>query len=100
MSQAQITERQKPRVGKEAKEDRRRQIHKLILIVHGNRHWRDEFCKAYPEFDNKDGINLLNYATRGRADAPELLAALQAWIPKIQAEQPEWFVKQLAIDVP
>jgi len=88
------------RPGQSAKKQRREEILSYVKILHGNRHWRSEFCKDNPDFDNADGLRLLYAASRGRCDAPELLEALRVWIPKIQAEQPEWFVKQLAIDVP
>lgn len=99
MQQVDLSERH-IRPGREAKEARRTEINGYIKILIGNRQWRSEFCKAYPEFDCKDGIEVLTRATRGNCSAPELLEALRVWIPKIQAEQPEWFVKQLAIDVP
>jgi hypothetical protein len=88
------------RPGRTAKIERRKEIHSYANIMRGNRRWRDEFCKDNPAFDNADGLRLLYAASRGRADDPSLLEALRVWVPKIQAEQPEWFVKQLAIDVP
>jgi hypothetical protein len=101
MRQEVLSERyEEPRPGRASKEVRRARMFALIKVVMGNRNWRNEFYLAYPKFDNKDGINLINYATRGKSSDPDLLAALEEWIPRIQAEQPEWFVKQLAIEVP
>ena len=88
------------RPGKQARGERRAAVYALTKIVKGNRHWRAKFFEAYPEFDNAEGSLLVTYAVRGRADDPRLLEVLTEWIPQIQAEQPEWFAKQLSVDVP
>ncbi|TAF48641.1 MAG: hypothetical protein EAZ63_03570 [Runella slithyformis] len=99
MSQIDFIKRS-ARPGKQARNERRAAVYALTKIVKGNRSWRARFFESYPEFDNAEGSLILTYAVRGRADDPRLLEALTEWIPKIQAEQPDWFVKQLSVDVP
>ena len=99
MNQELFSERL-PRPGIEARTYRRGKIKMYASIVKNNRGWRAAFKKEHPNFDNGEGERLLNRATRGATDSPELYEALKVWIPKIQTEQPEWFTKQLAIDVP
>lgn len=86
--------------GKKGIEFRREQITNLVSVVKRNRNWRKEFLLEYPQFDNSEGVNLLNATTRGNASDPTLLKILEEWIPKITAEEPAWFVKKRAVDIP
>ncbi|WP_028665912.1 hypothetical protein [Runella zeae] len=105
MNQEELSERQgaierPPRAGREARTYRRQRIHSLIRTVVGNTGWRKAFLQAYPDFDTAQGAYLLSRATNGSTDDPDLLAALEEWIPRIQDEKPEWFVKQVSVEMP
>ena len=79
--------------GREAKEYRKARIMELIGKVKGNRGWRSAFVEAYPEFDTVEGARLMTTGLDGRTADPDLLAALEEWIPQVEQSQPDWFQK-------
>ncbi|NBB18811.1 hypothetical protein GVN20_05530 [Runella sp. CRIBMP] len=83
----------KIRPGRQARIFRKERIKELLSVVKGLWGWRSAFLVAYPEFDSAEGGSLLTMGVLGRTDDPDLLAALEIWIPKIQKEQPDWFTK-------
>lgn len=83
----------KIRPGRQARVYRKDRIKSLLEVVKGCRGWRVAFIEDYEDFDSAEGANLLSMGVLGRTDDPDLLAALEVWIPKIQKEQPDWFTK-------
>ncbi|TDB64376.1 hypothetical protein [Arundinibacter roseus] len=81
-------------IGIEGKRARRQRIKELISTVKGNRGWRKGFTDRYPAFDSLSGSSLLTLAQQGRTDDPELLKAIEEWIPFVIETQPDWFIKQ------
>lgn len=69
---------------------RRGRIKSLLEAVKGCRGWRPAFIEEHESFDSAEGANLLSMGVLGRTDDPDLLAALEVWIPKILEEKPEW----------
>ncbi|WP_273210740.1 hypothetical protein [Runella zeae] len=79
--------------GRQAKQWRRDRIKTLISDVKGSRGWRPAFIQDNPGFDSAEGVNLISMGVLGRTDNPDLLAALEVWIPKILEEKPDWLKK-------
>lgn len=109
MNQEELSERHEsgaegalptPRPGREARAFRKARIHTLIRVLVGNKGWRKAFLTEYPIFDNSEGAYLLMRATSGATDDPDLLKALEEWVPKILEKKPDWFVKQIPIEMP
>lgn len=100
VTQVELSERSTPPLfGRQARTYRRNRIHELIRIVVGNNGWRKAFLTEFPHFDNSEGVYLLGRATNGQTDDHVLLQALEVWIPQIQKEQPDWFVKQIPVNL-
>lgn len=89
-----------PRPGREARAFRKARIHTLIRVLVGNKGWRKAFLTEYPIFDNSEGAYLLMRATAGATDDPDLLKALEEFVPKVIIEKPDWFVKQISVEIP
>lgn len=86
-------------IGSKARIDRKKRILELVTVVRGNRGWRDAFLQEFQHFQNKDGLRIMNLSTKGNTDDVEFLRCMELFIPKVQKEQPEWFVKQLTVEM-
>lgn len=84
--------------GRQAREFRKARIKYLLGIVKGKKGWKDAFFLGYPEFDTAKGNGIINNGFVGKTNDPDLLAALEVWIPKIQLEKPDWFTKSENLD--
>ncbi len=84
---------QKIKPGREARQWRKDRIKTLLAVVKGVRGWRTAFLEMYPEFNTAEGTSLLSTGLSGRTDDPDLLAALEEWIPQVEQSQPDWFQK-------
>lgn len=86
-------------IGSKARNERKKRILLLVTVVKGNRGWRDAFLEDFPHFNNKYGLRIMNLSTNGNTDDVEFLRCLEIFIPKVQKEQPAWFVKQLTVEI-
>ncbi len=86
-------------IGAKARTERKQKILELVTVVKGNRGWRDAFLGEFPHFQSKDGVRLMNLSTNGKTDDVELLRCLEIFVPKVLKEQPDWFVKQLTVEM-
>lgn len=87
-------------IGREAIKLRRQRIAELNLVVKGNRGWKEAFVEMFPQFDTIEGGKLLTSSTRGNCEDTELLRCYEIFIPWVQENQPEWFVKQFQVSIP
>lgn len=86
-------------IGAKARNERKKRILELVTVVKGNRGWRDAFLVDFPHFQSKEGTRIMNLSTSGNTDDVELLRCLEIFVPKVLKEQPEWFVKQLTVEM-
>ena len=86
--------------GKRAMTERRDRLNDLHLVVKGNRGWQTDFCIRYPHLDTIEGGKIFAAISRGSCDDAEFLRCFEDFIPFIQKTQPEWFKKQLKIEIP
>lgn len=81
------------RPGRQARLWRKDRIKTLLKTVKGCRGWRPAFIEEHPAFDSAEGASLLHQGVLGKTDDPDLLAALEIWIPKILESKPDWLQK-------
>lgn len=80
-------------LGRQAREFRKARITCLLSVVKGFKGWREAFWEVYPAFNTPVGNNLINNGMAGKTSNPDLLAALEEWIPQVEQSQPDWFQK-------
>lgn len=68
-------------------------VSRLPETVKSCRGWRLAFIEEHPAFDSVEGSLLLHQGVSGKTDDPDLLAALEIWITKIQETKPDWLQK-------
>lgn len=90
----------KKKFGDKAIIDCRNRINELHLVVKGNRGWQMAFFFKYAHLDTAEGARTLAAVCRGKCCDIEVLRCFEEFIPFIIKTQPEWFKKQLKIEIP
>lgn len=90
---------EKKLVGKSAQDKRKEEINHIMDIIVGNHGWIRAFVTEFPEYDSIDGKQVIDTARRRVCSDADFHTALHQFYTRAVNEQPEWFKKQLAINI-
>ena len=79
--------------GRQAREFRKARIQTLLEMFRHKKGWREAFFTKYPQFNNTQGVSMINSGFGARTSNYELWAALEAWVVIVLDEKPDWFTK-------